>query len=167
MYDDFLPIYIVADYSASMTGEPSEALKQGIKALITELKGDPLTSQSAYISFIVYNTIARRLTPLVPVKDFRRPPVMLGGISYLSAAFNVLCKSIKEDLNGKKVNTTTFIFTDGKATGKWEKYAESVKDLTNIIVCLAGANAQPLNGLKNINLNTLSYGEMISLIEVI
>lgn len=36
-----LPVYLLLDCSGSMSGEPIEAVKQGIKALLTELKGDP------------------------------------------------------------------------------------------------------------------------------
>ena len=42
-----LPVYLLLDCSGSMSGEPIEAVKQGIKALLTELKGDPQALETA------------------------------------------------------------------------------------------------------------------------
>lgn len=36
-----LPVYLVLDTSGSMSGEPIEAVRVGMKALVAELKGDP------------------------------------------------------------------------------------------------------------------------------
>ena len=47
-----LPIYLLIDTSGSMMGEPIEAVKQGIRTLITELKGDPQAVETAYLSVI-------------------------------------------------------------------------------------------------------------------
>ena len=35
-----LPVYLLLDCSGSMSGEPIEAVKQGIKALLSELEND-------------------------------------------------------------------------------------------------------------------------------
>ena len=45
-----LPVYLLLDCSGSMSGEPIEAVKQGIKALLTELKGDPQALETACLS---------------------------------------------------------------------------------------------------------------------
>ena len=37
-----LPVYLLLDCSGSMSGEPIEAVKQGIKALLSELKGEQI-----------------------------------------------------------------------------------------------------------------------------
>ena len=40
-YTRRLPVYLLLDCSGSMTGEPIEAVRQGVKALLSELRGDP------------------------------------------------------------------------------------------------------------------------------
>ena len=59
-----LPIYLLIDTSGSMMGEPIEAVKQGIRTLITELKGDPQAVETAYLSVITFDSHARQLVPL-------------------------------------------------------------------------------------------------------
>ena len=51
-----LPVYLLLDCSGSMSGEPIEAVKQGIKALLTELKGDPQALETACLSVITFNS---------------------------------------------------------------------------------------------------------------
>lgn len=45
-----LPVYLVIDTSGSMTGEPIEAVKNGIQMLISTLRQDPYALETAYIS---------------------------------------------------------------------------------------------------------------------
>ena len=59
-----LPVYLLLDCSGSMSGEPIEAVKQGIKALLTELKGDPQALETACLSVITFNSTARQISPL-------------------------------------------------------------------------------------------------------
>ena len=41
-------VYLLLDCSGSMTGEPIEAVRQGLKALLSELKSDPQALETAY-----------------------------------------------------------------------------------------------------------------------
>ena len=36
-----LPVYLLLDTSGSMMGEPIEAVRQGLRALVADLRGDP------------------------------------------------------------------------------------------------------------------------------
>lgn len=60
-----LPVYLLLDCSGSMSGEPIEAVKQGIKALLSELKGDPQALETACLSVITFNSTARQISPLL------------------------------------------------------------------------------------------------------
>jgi len=44
-----LPIYILIDCSGSMCGEPIEACRQGLKALLADLRSDPQALETAYL----------------------------------------------------------------------------------------------------------------------
>jgi len=45
-----LPIYLLVDTSASMTGRPIEIVKEGIGMLVQGLREDPRTLETAWLS---------------------------------------------------------------------------------------------------------------------
>ena len=49
-----LPVYLVLDCSGSMSGEPIEAVCQGVKALVADLRTDPQALETAYLSVITF-----------------------------------------------------------------------------------------------------------------
>ena len=59
-----LPVYLLLDCSGSMTGEPIEAVKQGMKALLMELRSDPQALETAYLSVITFASNAVQVCPL-------------------------------------------------------------------------------------------------------
>jgi uncharacterized protein YegL len=42
-----------------MAGEPIEAVRQGIKSPLADLRGDPQALEPAYLTAITYNSFAR------------------------------------------------------------------------------------------------------------
>lgn len=56
-----LPVYLLLDCSGSMFGEPIEAVRQGLKALLSELRGDPMALETAYLSVITFESIANQV----------------------------------------------------------------------------------------------------------
>ena len=68
-----LPVYLLLDCSGSMMGEPIEAVRQGVKALLSELKGDPQALETAYLSVITFDSSARQVIPLTELMQFQEP----------------------------------------------------------------------------------------------
>ena len=66
-----LPVYLLLDCSGSMMGEPIEAVRQGVKALLSELKGDPQALETAYLSVITFDSSARQVIPLTELMQFQ------------------------------------------------------------------------------------------------
>ncbi len=64
-YSRRLPVYLLLDCSGSMMGEPIEAVRQGIKALLSELRGDPQALETAYLSVITFDSQKGDWRPLV------------------------------------------------------------------------------------------------------
>lgn len=167
-----LPVYLVLDCSGSMAGEPIEAVKQGIKALLSELKSDPQALETAYISVIAFDSVARQVSPLTELMLFKEPQLEATGVTSLGAALNLLSQCINNEV---RQSTETqrgdwrplvFLLTDGVPTDEWEDAAATLKQakVANIIACAAGANADT-EVLKNITdnvliMNTLSTGDM-------
>ena len=169
-----LPVYLLLDCSGSMVGEPIEAVKQGVKALLSELRGDPQALETAYLSVITFDSSARQIIPLTELMLFKEPDIQAGGATALGGALNVLIDCIKTEVH-KSTETQkgdwrplVFILTDGSPTdiGEFNKAAKLLTTVktANIIACAAGSSANT-SYLKQITenvlmMNTLSAGDM-------
>jgi len=155
-----LPIYLVLDCSGSMAGEPIEAVRQGVKALIADLKGDPQALETAFLSVITFDSGARQVIPLTELMLFQEPNLDAAGSTALGEAIKLLeqaiDKEVKKSTPGQKGDwrPLVFIMTDGQPTDSWQVAADSIKSkkLGNIIACAAGpgADANPLKRITEI-----------------
>lgn len=169
-----LPVYLLLDCSGSMMGEPIEAVRQGIKALLSELRGDPQALETAYLSVITFDSQARQIIPLTELMQFKEPELHAGGATALGGALEVLMDCVNAEVR-KSTETQkgdwrplVFILTDGSPTDTdaFHRAAENLKSarIANIIACAAGSNAKT-DYLKQITsnvlmMNTLSSGDM-------
>lgn len=169
-----LPVYLLLDCSGSMMGEPIEAVRQGVKALLSELRGDPQALETAYLSVITFDSSARQVTPLTELMQFTEPELNASGATALGGALELLIDCINNEVR-KSTETQkgdwrplVFILTDGAPTDI-EAFNRALPNLkaakaANIIACAAGSNADTTY-LKQITesvlmMNTLSAGDM-------
>ena len=169
-----LPVYLLLDCSGSMMGEPIEAVRQGVKALLSELKGDPQALETAYLSVITFDSQARQIVPLTELMTFKEPEISAGGATALGGALNVLMDCVNSEVR-KSTETQkgdwrplVFILTDGSPTDieTFREASQRVRNMkaANIIACAAGSNANT-SYLKEITesvlmMNTLSAGDL-------
>ena len=162
-----LPVYILADCSGSMNGAPIESVKSGIRALHSELMGDPSAVESAYLSVITFDSNAQQIVPLTEITQFNPPEIQAGGTTAFGAALSLL-----EEALGREVRKTSeeekgdwkplvFIFTDGAPTDRWDEAAASIKTNRpgNIIAVACGDQADP-EILKSVTETVLVMKEM-------
>jgi uncharacterized protein YegL len=144
-----LPVYLVLDTSGSMTGEPIEAVRQGVKALLADLRSDPQALETAYLSVITFNNSAQQLCPLTELTSFTEPTLAASGTTALGEALKLLETSLDREVR-KSTQTQkgdwkplVFIMTDGQPTDVWQDAADRVKQkrVGNIIACAAGPGA--------------------------
>ena len=144
-----LPVYLLLDCSGSMAGQPIEAVRQGVKALLMELKGDPQALETAYLSVITFDSGARQVAPLADLMSFQEPPLNATGCTALGEALKTLQKAIDKEVRKSSADQKgdwkplVFIMTDGQPTDNWEKAADDLKQkkVGNIIACAAGPGA--------------------------
>ena len=167
-----LPVYLLLDVSGSMEGDPIEAVRQGVKALLSELRSDPQALETAYLSVITFNSSARQVCPLTELMLFEEPVINAGGATALGAALSLLSECIRTEVR-KSTETQkgdwkplVFLLTDGAPTDDWRSAAQELKSLrpANIIACAAGSCADTAV-LKEITecvllMNTLSAGDL-------
>ncbi|GFK95295.1 hypothetical protein NNJEOMEG_03154 [Fundidesulfovibrio magnetotacticus] len=155
-----LPVYLVVDTSGSMSGEKIESVRQGIKALLADLRGDPQAIETAYLSVITFDSSARQNTPLSELMLFKEPALDADGTTAMGEALRLLKDCIEREV--KKSSSTQkgdwkpliFLLTDGQPTDSWESAAEELKKSrpANIVACAIGSDADvgPLKRITEI-----------------
>ncbi len=153
-----LPVYLVLDCSGSMSGEPIQAVKDGVQLLASTLRQDPYALETASISVITFDTDARQLVPLTDVISFQAPDIRAQGVTSLGKALQLTAEKISSEV----VKTTPdrrgdwkpliFLMTDGMPTDEWRLGLELLKKSKPgmIIACAAGHDVD-LNMLKEIS----------------
>ncbi|MFM6136537.1 MAG: VWA domain-containing protein, partial [Sphaerospermopsis kisseleviana] len=80
-----LPVYLVLDCSGSMSGDPIQAVNQGVKALLAELRSEPYAIETAYLSVITFESTAQQVCPLTELITFKEPTLVAGGATSMGA----------------------------------------------------------------------------------
>jgi uncharacterized protein YegL len=144
-----LPVYLLLDVSGSMSGDPIEAVRQGMKSLLGELKGDPQALETVWISVITFGSTAQKPVPLTELIAAREPELAAGGSTAMGAALRLLTESIRQEARKTTAEQKgdwkplVFLMTDGAPTDDWEGAADELKraGTGNVIALAAGANA--------------------------
>lgn len=144
-----LPVYLLLDTSGSMTGEPIEAVKNGVQVLISTLRQDPYALETAYLSVITFDSEARQLVPLSELSAFQMPDIKATGTTALGAALALLAEKLESEVQKTTPDTKgdwkplVFLMTDGRPTDDFQKgLLELQKQKTGMIVaCAAGQGA--------------------------
>ena len=85
-----LPVYLLLDTSGSMTGEPIEAVKNGVQTLLSTLRQDPYALETAFVSVITFDSSARQAVPLTDLLNFKLPELTASGTTALGEALSWL-----------------------------------------------------------------------------
>ncbi|MBK5071839.1 VWA domain-containing protein [Budviciaceae bacterium CWB-B4] len=144
-----LPIYLMLDTSGSMTGEPIEAVKNGVQTLLSTLRQDPYALETAYLSVITFDSSARQVIPLTELLNFKSPDLVATGTTAFGEALSLLASSIENEVQKTTAEIKgdwrplVFIMTDGAPTDDWRKgLADFKKARTGVVVaCAAGQHA--------------------------
>lgn len=122
-----LPVFLLLDTSGSMTGEPIEQVKNGVQMLVSALRQDPYALETAYLSVITFDSIARETVPLTELAAFQVPAISASGATSLGEALTMVAEVASSNL--AKTTATSkgdwkpmvFIMTDGAPTDDWEQ----------------------------------------------
>jgi uncharacterized protein YegL len=147
-----LPIFLLLDCSASTAGEPIQAMRQGIRALINDMRGDPLALEQAFVSVIRFGASAKQLMPLTDLLSFEEPdlkpdpPQPDGDTTALGQALRCLLNCIDSEVVPSSARRKgdykplIFLMLEGNPTDSWAWAADELKARKpgNIIACAAG-----------------------------
>ncbi|MDR1480018.1 MAG: VWA domain-containing protein [Planctomycetaceae bacterium] len=95
-----LPVYILIDCSASMRGEPIEAVKVGLDKLLSSLRRDPFALESVYLSLITFDQKAEVLVPITELSEFHCPEITLPDTvkRHTGLGFQLLLKQYEKEI---------------------------------------------------------------------
>lgn len=142
-----LPVYVVLDTSGSMTGEPIEACRQGLKSLLADLRNDPTALETVALSVITFDTTARELVPLTDLGEFAEPSLSAQGGTNLGAALEVLMDRMQSGVRRGSAEVKgdyrplVFLMTDGCPSDDYKETAARFRKskVGNVIACAAGS----------------------------
>jgi uncharacterized protein YegL len=158
-----LPVYLVLDTSGSMSGEPIEAVKNGVQVLISTLRQDPYALETAYLSLITFDSTARQLVPLTDLSSFQMPELKAAGGTSLGAALQTVADSINREVAKSSPDVKgdwkplVFLMTDGIPTDQWQSGLNAFQNskIGITVACAAGTGAD-VNLLKQITNTVVS-----------
>lgn len=144
-----LPVYLVLDVSGSMSGEPIEAVRNGLQVLVSNLRTDPYALETAYLSVITFDEQAQQLVPLTELMAFQQPTLKTGTVTALGAALKLTAECIEREVRKSSAEAKgdwkpiVFIMTDGRATDDVQKGLDVFRKAKTglVIACAAGPNA--------------------------
>jgi uncharacterized protein YegL len=144
-----LPVYLVLDTSGSMTGEPIEAIKNGLSTLLTALRSDPHALETAYLSVITFDSDARQVVPLTDLASFQEPTLTAQGTTSMGEALSLVSSCIEREVQKSSPEQKgdwkplVFLMTDGQPTDDWQRGLSNFKNIKTgmVVACAAGSGA--------------------------
>lgn len=158
-----LPVYLLLDTSASMKGEPIEAMKKGIDTMIASLRRNPQAIESVYMSVLTFNNTAEVVIPLTSLESFQMIDLQPTGQTALGAGLKLLTDRINSEVAKTTMEQKgdwkpiVFIITDGVPIDNWKKGLEyfSTCKTAFTVACAVGSHADT-SILKQITSNLIS-----------
>ena len=144
-----LPVYLLLDTSGSMTGEPIEAVKNGVQMMVHSLRQNPQAIETAFVSIITFDSDAKQLIPLTDLASFQTVDLKAAGTTALGAALSLLADKLENEVTKTTLEQKgdwkpiVFIMTDGVPTDDWQAEFQKLKAVKKglIVGCAAGNNA--------------------------
>lgn len=144
-----LPVYLLLDTSASMNGDPIEAVKNGVQVLLSTLRQDPYALETAYLSVITFDNSARQMAPLTELATFQAPTIAASGTTAMGEGLALLADCIEAEVAKSTADAKgdwkplIFMMTDGSPTDDWKRGLDKLKKVRTglIVACAAGQGA--------------------------
>ena len=145
-----LPVYLLLDTSGSMSGEPIEAVKNGVQVMISSLRQNPQAIETAFISVITFDSSARQIIQLTDLGSFQMADIRATGTTALGEALKVVSNCIDNEVAKTTAETKgdwkplVFIMTDGIPTDDWQSGLREFqkRKTAYTVACAAGSGAE-------------------------
>jgi uncharacterized protein YegL len=146
-----------------MSGEPIEAVKNGVQVMISSLRQNPQAIETAFISIITFGSTADQIIPLTDLASFQMVDLRASGTTSLGAALKLVSNKIDTEVNKTTAEQKgdwkplVFIMTDGLPTDDWQSgLSEFKRRKTAFTVACAAGNGADSKILKQITDNVVT-----------
>jgi uncharacterized protein YegL len=146
-----------------MSGEPIEAVKNGVQVMISTLRQNPQAIETAFLSVITFNSSAEQVIPLTDLASFQMVDIRASGTTSLGEALRLVAHKIDNEVTKttpeKKGDwkPLVFIMTDGVPTDDWKSGLNEFKTRKTAFTVACGAgNGADTAVLKQITDNVVS-----------
>jgi uncharacterized protein YegL len=133
--DDRCPCILLLDTSASMKGEPIEALNEGLRAFQQDLSKDDLAQRRVEVAIVTFgNGGVRMLQEFVKASDFEAPTLAAKGATPMGEAIELALDTLQKrkqqlrEMGVRYYRPWVFLVTDGAPTDDWQAAAQQVHD---------------------------------------
>jgi uncharacterized protein YegL len=141
-----LPVYLLLDTSGSMSGEPIEAVKNGMKILHSALRKEPQAMEIAFLSVITFDSDVRQVVPLTELSSFIPPEVQASGGTSMGGALELVVQCADREVTKNTPQEKgdwkplVFLMTDGSPTDNVAKALPTFKAFKwgTVVACGAG-----------------------------
>jgi uncharacterized protein YegL len=150
-----------------MKGNAIEAVKSGVKNVMSKLAQDPFTLDIVWASVIAFDTCPRQILPLSPIHRAIGFPVAVGGASNLGKALVFLKNRIHEEVRRQTETQRgdwkplALLMTDGWPTDDWEPWAKWARSHINLISCGMGGHVG-VDNLKKLSKYVIQTSDLSS-----
>lgn len=144
-----LPVYLLIDVSGSMSGEPINAVQNGMDKLASELRKNPYALETAWLSVLTFGSDAVVEVELTELPSFQPPKLKIKGATSLGKGLKLLAEKISSEVKKSTPEQKgdwkplVFIMTDGGPTDSWRAGLEEFKKQKSgiVVACAAGSGA--------------------------
>lgn len=133
-----LPVYVLLDCSESMIGTGMTGVQTGIETMVRTLQRNPHALETAWLSFITFDSRAELKTPLQPLDEVQVPPLKVRPGTAFGSALLLLGERILQEVRrnqpGLKGDFRPIIvlITDGQPSDDWRPALKSLHQTAQI-----------------------------------
>ncbi|WP_448573102.1 vWA domain-containing protein [Trichothermofontia sp.] len=127
------PVILLLDTSSSMSGEPIQALTQGLQVFREEVQQDTKAALSVEVAIVSFGPV-QLLQDFVTIEQFNPPPLVAEGYTPMGEAINFALDLLEGRKEVYKANGIQyyrpwlFLITDGAPTDSWQAAAARIRE---------------------------------------
>jgi uncharacterized protein YegL len=133
-----LPIYVLLDCSESMIGSGIAGIQTGIEMMVRTLQRNPHALETAYLSFITFDSRAELKTPLQPIDEVQVPKLRVRPGTAFGSALLLLAERMMQEVRKNQPGAKgdfrpiVVLITDGQPSDEWRTPLKELHKATSI-----------------------------------
>jgi uncharacterized protein YegL len=166
---------LLLDVSSSMSGDPIQALNNGLRVFQQDIQKDTLASRRTEIAIVTFSSAVETVQDFVVAGDFSAPVLNASGVTVMGAGIERALDLVRQRKDIYRRNVVPyyrpwiFMITDGAPTDEWRPAASRIAaeeregGVSFFAVGVDGADMDLLRQIairQPLLLNGLNFGEM-------